>query len=172
MKNPTVRILGTSALIVLALVASGCASILNSGSRDISIRSQPEGANVTIAKADTGVVVMKGTTPMSVFLSPKRGYFKGQSYNLKIELPGYTTAEVVVSPKISGWYFGNIIFGGVIGMLVVDPVTGAMWNLSPSQIDREINPAQAQLIKQGDGFLVVMLEDASAAERERMLEVN
>ena len=172
MKNHTVRIFGISTLVILALVSSGCASIVNSGSRDISIRSQPEGASVTIVKADTGVTVMKGTTPMSVFLSPKRGYFKGQSYNLKIELPGYTTAEVAINSKISGWYFGNIVFGGLIGMLIVDPATGAMWNLTPTQIDRELSPTQAQLIKQGDGFLVVMLENASAVERERMVAVK
>ncbi len=30
---------------------------------------------------------------------------------------------------LDGWYIGNIIFGGLIGFLIVDPLTGAMWKL-------------------------------------------
>jgi hypothetical protein len=29
---------------------------------------------------------------------------------------------------MSGWYCGKLLFGGLIGMLAVDPATGAIWN--------------------------------------------
>ena len=35
---------------------------------------------------------------------------------------------------MDGWYIGNILFGGLIGMLIVDPATGAMYNL-PDRVD-------------------------------------
>jgi hypothetical protein len=35
---------------------------------------------------------------------------------------------------MSGWYPVNIIFGGIVG-LIVDAANGAMYNRTPSQID-------------------------------------
>jgi hypothetical protein len=42
---------------------------------------------------------------------------------------GYETKKINVECSINGWYFGNIVFGGLIGFLIVDPVTGAMFKL-------------------------------------------
>ena len=37
-----------------------------------------------------------------------------------------------IKPTPNGWYLaGNFIFGGLLGWLIVDPATGAMWNLKP-----------------------------------------
>jgi len=34
------------------------------------------------------------------------------------------------------WYLaGNIVFGGIAGWLIVDPLTGAMWRLSPKEVN-------------------------------------
>jgi hypothetical protein len=46
--------------------------------------------------------------------------------------------------SVSGWYFGNLAFGGVIGMLIVDPLTGAMYNLTPDKIDQPLTGSQTQ----------------------------
>jgi len=35
---------------------------------------------------------------------------------------------------------GNIIFGGLVGMIVVDPLTGAMWDLEPADIEQPLTP--------------------------------
>jgi hypothetical protein len=37
---------------------------------------------------------------------------------------------------------GNIVFGGLIGLLIVDPATGAMWKLEETQV---INLAKNQI---------------------------
>ncbi len=36
---------------------------------------------------------------------------------------------VTFDTKLDGWYFGNLIFGGLLGILIIDPATGAMWRL-------------------------------------------
>lgn len=36
---------------------------------------------------------------------------------------------------MDGWYFGNILFGGLIGFLIVDPATGAMYTLKPDTLN-------------------------------------
>lgn len=37
---------------------------------------------------------------------------------------------VTLTTGPSGWYVGNVVFGGLIGLLIVDPATGAMWGIS------------------------------------------
>ncbi len=65
---------------------------------------------------------------------PLRGEGKVKSYKIKFSKAGYGDQVVVVRGKLDGWYFGNILFGGLIGMLIVDPITGKMWKLSPYAI--------------------------------------
>ena len=45
---------------------------------------------------------------------------------------GYGKQVATISAELDGWYIGNIVFGGLIGMLIVDPATGAMWRLDDS----------------------------------------
>jgi hypothetical protein len=40
-----------------------------------------------------------------------------------------------VGSKVEGWYWGNILFGGLIGMIIVDPATGAMYKLDTEAVD-------------------------------------
>lgn len=159
-------------LTAVILSGSGCASIVHGGPRVLTVASVPAGAKTTISKADSGEAISINTTPFTVSLKPKRGFFKGQSYTLKLELPGYATSEVQVRAKLSGWYWGNIIFGGVIGLFIVDPATGSMWNLSPDKIEQTLTPAQAQLIKSGQGFVVVLASDLTANEKAAMVRIQ
>ena len=66
----------------------------------------------------------------------------------------------------------NVIFGGVIGMLIVDPLTGAMYNLSPEKIDQSLTASLAQVIKDRTGFLVVLASQITEQERTQMVRVN
>jgi len=45
---------------------------------------------------------------------------------------------------MSGWYWGNILIGGLIGMLVVDPLTGAMYKLPDGANANLGNPLTAK----------------------------
>lgn len=175
MKNlprPIVSVICLGALSAVAVFTTGCASIVHGGSRNITINSRPSGAKVTIAKTDSGQLVHSGTTPLTVMLDPRRGYFKGQSYTVRFELPGYNNAEIAIRPEMSGWYWGNILFGGLIGMIVVDPITGSMWNLSPDRIEHPLSAEQADMIRQGKGFVVVLVQDLSARERAELVRIN
>lgn len=172
MNQPSLpRCLVLALLAGAALLFGGCASIVHGGDRKITIATQPTAAKATISKLN-GDVVSVTTTPCTVSLDPKRGYFKGQSYTLKLELPGYQTTQVELRAGISGWYFGNLLLGGVIGMLAVDPVTGAMWNISPEKIDQSLTASQASLIRHREGFVVVLASQLTPAEREHMTRIN
>lgn len=159
------------AIISTASLTSGCATIVHSGPRAIPVASSPPGAKVTIYDR-SNELVMTNTTPFTANLYTKWGYFKGQSYRLVFELPGHAPAEVKLESQVSGWYFGNLLFGGLIGMLIVDPLTGAMYNLTPDKIEQPLTANQAQLIKQGKGFMVVMASQLTEGERLAMVRIQ
>jgi hypothetical protein len=158
-------------LLLAALILGGCASIVHSGNRTIKIATEPAGAKATISR-DDDMPVFANTTPCIVSLDPKRGYFKGQAYRLKLELAGYRTVELELKPTLSGWYWGNIVFGGLIGMVIVDPITGSMWNLEPDKIEQKLTASQAQLIKQRQGFVVILASQLTPGERAHLIRIN
>ena len=157
-------------LVATALITctalTGCATIVHGGPRSVSVASTPAGAKVSIYDR-SNTLVQTRTTPFVAQLPTKYKYFKGQQYRLVFELPSYSSAEVRLEPTMSGWYYaGNLLFGGLIGMLIVDPLTGAMYNLSPEKIEQPLTPAQAEVIRSGNGLLVVLASQATAHERE------
>lgn len=119
----TVAILG-----VVCLLSSGCASIVSKSKWPVTINSNPSGANVTI-KDSHGVEIQRGTTPMIATLPSKDGYFRSASYQFTFQKDEYSVANSALSAHLNGWYWGNILFGGLIGFVIVDPSTGAMWKL-------------------------------------------
>jgi hypothetical protein len=152
-------------------VISGCATIVHSGPRAITVASAPVGAKVSIYDR-SNTLVMTNTTPFIAQLPTKYGYFKGQDYRLVFEMSGHATAEVNLTSSVSGWYFANLLFGGVIGMLIVDPLTGAMYNLSPEKIDQTLTATRASILRDRTGFLVVLSSQITEQERTQMVRVN
>jgi hypothetical protein len=150
---------------------SGCATIVHGGPRAITVTSAPAGAKVSIYDRSESLV-QTSTTPFVAMLPAGYGYFKGQQYRLVFEMPGHEATEVHLRSSVSGWYFGNLLFGGLIGMIIVDPLTGAMYNLSPDKVEQPLSASQAQVIRDRNGFLVVMASQLTEGERAAMIRVN
>jgi hypothetical protein len=110
------------------IVLTGCASIVSKSNWPVSIKSDPPGAEVTISD-ESGREIHQGVTPMTVKLKSDGGFFVPGDYLINVRLAGYGNDRGVIKAGLNPWYFGNIIFGGVIGLVVVDPATGAMWKL-------------------------------------------
>lgn len=120
---------------------TGCASILDSGDKAIHIDSHPEGAKVTISNQD-GTQICVTNTPAKVYLARSAGYFKGAAYTIHFEKTGYYAFDSHVDSNLDGWYVGNIFFGGLIGMVLVDPLTGDMYVPSSREVDCNLMPMQ------------------------------
>lgn len=108
-------------------IISGCASIVSTSQYPVRVDSSIPGATVSI-KDKYGAEVQKITTPAIVTLSSGGGW-KSASYMFDFEKEGYESVTETIAADINGWYWGNIVFGGIIGLLLVDPATGAMWKL-------------------------------------------
>jgi uncharacterized protein YceK len=124
-------IAGVSTILASTILLSGCASIVSKSQYPVSINSYPDGATVTVMNK-SGITVLKAKTPTTVTLKASRGFFQPESYTLTYEKDGYQKQITTISAGLDGWYVGNIIFGGLIGILIVDPATGAMWRLDDS----------------------------------------
>jgi hypothetical protein len=145
-----------AAAFSLPLLLSSCATIFTGGgTQNVSVQSTPTGAKISIVNAD-GLEVHSSSTPATVALNKGAGYFRGAHYVVKFSMPGYKAHEAIIASTVSGWYFGNIFIGGLIGMLAVDPVTGAMYTLNPTSIDGKLAASTSDL-KHGKTTLQVVL---------------
>ena len=107
------------------------------GSHPVTINSQPPGSTVLITD-ESGNNVFKGTTPTTVTLEKSTGhYFGAKKYKVQLSQAGYADKEIILSESPDGWCYCNILLGGVIGMLLIDPWHGGMWSLGPDNL----NPA-------------------------------
>lgn len=119
--------------VVAAVVLAGCASIVSKSEYPVAITSNPIGADFVV-KRKNGVPVASGVTPATIVLPASEGYFQPAKYTIEYKRKG-VMQSVPLTAKIDGWYFGNLLFGGVIiGMLIVDPATGAMWRLNDTAV--------------------------------------
>lgn len=123
----------TVLVFTLPILFSSCATIFGKSSYPVSISTNPKGANISITDKKSKEVY-KGTSPATVTLKSGAGYFSKAEYQVKITAPGFGQQIIPVNYKLNGWYFGNLLFGGLIGMLIVDPATGAMWKLQTPPI--------------------------------------
>ncbi|SHK76232.1 PEGA domain-containing protein [Chishuiella changwenlii] len=127
------------------LAFTSCATIVSGSKQTVNFKSTPSQATVYINEIEIG------TTPIEKKLERKK------NYDVMIKLDGYKTYETKISRKFNAWYIGNILFGGVIG-LIVDPVTGALYKLTPDQIQAELHEGTAFKTKGDDVFIAVKLE--------------
>ena len=155
------RVINTAIGIGLAFTVAGCASVISGGRQSVSIKSQPSDAKVTVYNLN-GAQAAVGQSPAVFRLPRSNGFFAKAEYRVVIEKQGYRTAEIQLEAKLNGWYFGNFLIG-LLGFVVIDPATGAMWSLSPKMVDEVLKPQDASRIRE-EGGLVIMLRQ-NLAER-------
>lgn len=122
------RLCVLSVIVLFLSFLTGCASIVSKSNWPVNVQSNPTGAKCVVSKVN-GAQLHTGETPMTLNLDSSRGFFQPAKYNVKCMKDGYQASSVDISADLNGWYIGNIIFGGLIGILIVDPATGAMWKL-------------------------------------------
>ena len=117
--------------ITLCATASGCASLFGESHQVINLNSKPEGAKVNIYNK-RGKKVFAGTTPTVVTLRKKDKFFEGEDYVVRFKRHHYQSHTVYLNRSYSGWYLTNIL--NIVGLFLIDPMTGAMWTYSPDRL--------------------------------------
>ena len=116
--------------LVMGLM-SGCCTIMHGAHQDVGMSSAPPGAKVYVDS------VYVGTTP--VVVPVKRSH----THVVRFEKTGYETFDTTLTHSVSGWVWGNIAFGGLIG-LGVDAAVGSLYNIYPEQIYGTLETDQIQ----------------------------
>ena len=120
-------------VILIAVISASFATIVSDSDYAVSINSTPDSAHFEVFN-ESGLKVANGHTPNTIMLSAGAGFFDGETYTIKLTKTGYKPTTYVMKSGIDGWYIGNIFLGGWLGMLIIDPATGAMYTL-PERID-------------------------------------
>ena len=146
----------TASIIATTLTFTGCASIFSGSTQTLTFKSVPDTANISITNK-AGEKIHTGSTPATVTLKRGNGFFQPASYEVTFTKDGYQPKKIQVTANVNGWYIANIIFGGLIGFLIVDPATGAMYTLSPSDINTLLDATQLVTTKKEQQSLTVMM---------------
>jgi hypothetical protein len=157
-------------VIAASLIITGCATILGKSRYPVTLNSTPNVANVLITnkKGDT---VFNGKTPAIVNLKAGKAYFKKEDYLITFSADGFKEKKYTIKSTINGFYFGNILIGGAIGMLIIDPLSGKMWSLPASQtnINATLSPSTSlnmPLIK------IIDLANVPVSQRENLVLID
>lgn len=129
------------------MLLSSCATIVHGTSQSISISSCPSNASIWIDG------IYYGQSPMVVKLA------RQDNHMVNIQLEGYQPYQMFLTKQVSGWVFGNIIFGGIIG-IAVDAITGGIYRLTPEQVHAEMCENTMSVSKKGELLIVLKPKDS------------
>jgi hypothetical protein len=147
----TALTVGLGFISVLGL--SACASIVHGTKQTISVRSAPSNALIEL----DGHAV--GKTPKTVKLSRK------SDHELSLSLPGYKTETIHFDHEMSGWFLGNLFFGGLIG-IIIDASNGAMYHLTASELQELSKGASFKFNEDNNQLTIVLVSKANPAWRK------
>lgn len=118
-------------LPALAVVLSGCGTIMHGSTQEIAILSAPAGARVAVDSVATG------RTPLTVRLPRKR------AHEVRIEAAGYQPHETTLRRRISAWGWGNAFFAPLFVFVTVpvDASVGGLFALNPDQVRAVLTPS-------------------------------
>ncbi len=110
-----------------ALLFSSCASMFGGVEKDVKVTSEPPGALVRLDG------VTRGLTP--VVLHPSTRF----NHQIRVEMPGYESAEIALRRGISAWELGNVL-NGLFPGIVYDGATGAIYRFLPGKVEVRLEP--------------------------------
>jgi len=113
---------------------TGCASIISGRHQEVTFTSNPDNAVVTINGRQIG------KTPITSQLERKWG-----AQVVTIEKDGYKTVTFQLKSSVNGWFFGNLILGGLLGS-TTDSSTGAINAYSQDMYNFSLNPMGASIM--------------------------
>jgi hypothetical protein len=159
----------TLTILVLTATLTNCASIVSRSSWPLTVNSNPSGAKVEITDKK-GVVVFNGNTPSTMSLKSGAGFFAKQSYKVKITMDGYSEKIIPVECSLNGWYIGNIVFGGLIGWLIVDPATGAMYKLDAEFMNETLTKSATSSVE--PALRIININDMPAGMKDHLVAIK
>lgn len=122
-----IRLLAVALMYASLLSLTGCASIVSGRTQEVTFKSVPDGATVVINGKEMG------KTPFTTALDRK------SDQTIIFQKDGYKSETMPLATTMNGWFFGNIVLGGLVGS-TTDLVTGAAIEYSPTMYQITLAP--------------------------------
>ena len=160
---------------------TGCATLLNGTSENVTLNTVPTKANITITDS-SGEELYDGASPAALPLKRGgNGFGTAGVYTVQVKAAGYVPVEFTLGdgsissgPYLVGNGVTSFFFGvGLLGF-VIDPITGAMWDINPKQLTAE-QQKEMSISNNGSGGFTIYLKNsvpASVMEKATPLPVK
>lgn len=112
----------------ILLLSVNCATVVNKRHQKIPVNSSPSGARVSLQDCGASRLDANAVTPTVV--SIKRNV---KGCRLVLSKDGYDDAVLQFTRHVSGWVWGNVAIGGILGW-AIDAMTGAMYGQNPDNL--------------------------------------
>ena len=111
-------------LMLLPLFTMGCATITQGSSDTVTVDTRPPGASCQLSRGGQAFAFVN-PTPGSIMVSKSK-----DDIAVRCEKEGYEPAVGNIGSEFQAMTFGNVLFGGLIGV-AVDAASGAMNRYQP-----------------------------------------
>ena len=121
-------------LVVLQLACGGCATLTKGTTQTVTVNTDPSGAICTLSRDGKQIAVVN-PTPGSIPVEKASA-----ALSVICKKSSYQDSAGVLASEFQAMTFGNILFGGLIGV-VVDAASGAM-NKYPEMVTITMIPEE------------------------------
>ncbi len=140
---------------ILSLLGGGCATIVNSSDIDSTVKVTSSMPVSFVVFDKHGKIVKQGAAPTDLYLQRDIGYFERPEYRFIAYMNGQEVSSAMLRASIAPSYIiGNFFSWGLLGWLIVDPLTGSMWtydtsvDITPRTVLRDANIPLPQTTQQ------------------------
>ena len=155
------RVLGLLGCVACVVLLNGCATITKGHSQAVTVNTNPPGARCTLTREGSQFAVAD-PTPQTLQVEKDK-----DPITVSCRKAGYEENIGVVASEFQAMTLGNVVFGGLIGV-VVDAGSGAM-NEYPPLITITLIPQEFPTRAERDVFFDTMKSDF-LAESVRTME--
>jgi hypothetical protein len=153
-----------SAASIASALLGGCATLTTSSSQTVTLTTEPAGAVCTFRR-EGQVIGIVNPTPGSVAVTKSHA-----DIDVLCTRDGYVDASGRVGSKFQAMTFGNILFGGIIG-IAVDAASGATAEYEPT-ISIRMTPAEFDSAEARDRFFAQQRETFVTQARQVRERIN
>lgn len=152
----------TICILLMLILNTGCATIIHGKYQTVPVSSMPPGAHIRSSSGDICV------TPCQLNL------LRDNEYVLVASLDGYDHQQQSLGKDTSGWFWANIILGGIVGG-VIDKASGSGDKLVPGKIHFDFEAGKIYGAKDTKSELVEILKtpiDPNDSPKEMLMAKN
>ena len=151
--------------LAILLFQTGCATLTKSHTQSVTVTTDPPGA-LCVLQREGKTIAAVNPTPGTVSVEKDK-----DPIHVECAKHGYLDSVGELSSEFEAMTFGNIIFGGLIGV-GVDAVSGAMHEYPPL-VTITLIPGEFASVAERDTFfdqMVLALREESENVRQRILK--